>query len=235
MEVVKEKTNEIKTIIVPHAGGLASNYLSLNKKIKMNSSIFEYAGRGERSSSSIYKSISDASDDLLKFVHSIVGEEREYILFGHSMGALVILDCIYKLQERGHILPKHIFFSGLKSPQTKESTQFTDDFDLKKHLYDLGGTSKVVLENEELWSYMKPIIHNDFKIIDEYIYLNQDKLIMVDFTILYGSKENFNMHDIYWWNKQKGKTIQYYKMTGDHFFIFKQENEVAKLINSLIL
>ena len=75
--------------------------------------------------------------------------DKPFILFGHSMGAMVSFELARELR-RDNLEPLHIFASGCHAPQIPDSNILHDlpESELIKELHRLNGTPKEVLEAE---------------------------------------------------------------------------------------
>jgi len=111
---MKEKT---KLFCIPYAGGSANLYnkwaQTLSKDIELVP--LELAGRGTRISEGFYKNLEVAVDDIFNQIVDHIYDSN-YAFFGHSLGAFLVYELTQKIMSLNLPLPKHIFFSGRRSP-----------------------------------------------------------------------------------------------------------------------
>ena len=85
----------------------------------------ELAGRGTRFREPCYQSVDEASDDISKRISGQIKYDEEYVIFGHSMGALLTYEIYYKLKQIGMKEPRHLFVSGQNPPHIVDKNENT--------------------------------------------------------------------------------------------------------------
>ena len=96
---------------------------------------------------------------------------RPYALFGHSMGALIVLELAHHARRKGHPLPAHLIVSGARPPHLREgglSLHKLPDREFVQALRDLGGTPEAVLAHPELMDLLLPALRADFEVSETY-------------------------------------------------------------------
>ena len=222
---------------LPYAGGSGSIF---NRwKSELNSFIdvipIELAGRGKRFTEPLYTDFDEAVNDIFNIVKNDL--EDPYSFFGHSMGSMLIYELCHKIKEKGMSSAVHIFFSGSKAPNILREEELIhklprDEF--KQKVIELGGTPEELFENEELLDLFLPILKADFRIVEEYKYIEKIKLDC-NITILYGKEEYSNMAKITDWKRHTKNSCNIFGFEGGHFFINKKEYEVLKVINNTLI
>ncbi|GMQ55835.1 hypothetical protein AN1V17_02270 [Vallitalea sediminicola] len=149
---------------LPYAGGTEFIYYKwkkyLNSSIKLEP--IEIKGRGKRFYEDFYQNIDEVVEDIFKNIKDKIVNE-EYAIYGHSMGSILAYELYYKISNENIKRPKHIFFSGCKSPsiprKKKQIYLLTDD-EFIEELVNLSGTPKELADNEELLQLFLPTINN---------------------------------------------------------------------------
>ncbi|MEU2560447.1 alpha/beta fold hydrolase [Streptomyces longispororuber] len=126
-------------ICFPYAGGTASVYRDWPDLLGAPVVPVQFPGRGRRLREAPYTDldalVSDVTDALLA-----AGLAREYVLFGHSMGALVAYEVACALRARGAPEPRHLFVSGSRAPHLygDRADHALGDDALRALVHDLG-------------------------------------------------------------------------------------------------
>lgn len=212
-----------KVFMIPYAGASAFAYYYWKKDFPENlqPEFVELAGRGCRGEEPLHLSVQEAAMGVADYIMTHNNGD-EYIIYGHSMGALIAYEAYYELLDRQYPLPVHVYFSGQEPPQYKvaqaDILQYTDD-EFLKIVAGFGGLPKEFY-NEEVKREFLPILRADFGILNHYRYSKKKEKIKCDISILYGDEDfTVNMDKILYWSEHAGKNINFHGFLGDHFFI----------------
>ncbi|MFJ8519620.1 thioesterase II family protein [Lysinibacillus xylanilyticus] len=223
---------------LPYAGGSEGTYY--NWKKYLNSSIqiepIELKGRGKRFDESFYETLDEAVEDIFENIKDKV-IENDYVIYGHSMGSLLAYELYYKIKSQNIKNPEHIFFSGYKAPNIKRGRKIIHklpDKEFVKEIFDLGGTPEELLNDNELLQIFIPILRNDFRIIENYIYKKKKDKIQCDISILNGEQDDITFEEILKWKDHGGRGVKIYNFEGNHFFINNNIEKITKVIYETI-
>lgn len=222
----------MKLFCLPYAGGTKRIYANWSKFANPSIEIeaIEIRGRGERFGQGFYDDITEAVDDIYLNIQNRIGHEP-YALFGHSMGTLLVFELYYKLILEGHHLPQHIYFSGRQSPIVKDnmfvnSTMSDDEFSAK--IIELGGIPEELSQSKELMAYYMPILKNDIRIMENYVFKKKSEKIKCKVSVLSGIKDEIDSEQQIVWADLCEQQSRSYFFTGGHFFI---NDHVEKIVN----
>lgn len=197
--------------------------------------LIELAGRGSRSKDSFYESLDEAALDVAEYVANRI-ENQEYVMFGHSMGSLILFEAYYKIMERQCKQPNHLFFSGLNAPndskQDKEVYKYDNDAFIQ-FVSQLGGLPQ---EFKSKWVQARflPILRADFKIICKYDYKCKSDKINTNISVLSGNKDkSINYATIDKWREFTNCDCTIKTFQGDHFYLNDQFGEIIKYMGSI--
>lgn len=230
--MTENQIDKIQLMCLPFAGGNESSYLKfsdyLDSKIEMVSVLLP--GKGKR-----------IREKPLTNIHDIVNEIGEqckkqinnpYAIYGHSMGALLSHLLVYWLITNGVQLPKHLFLSSYIAPSHHHSKrrQHLSNEEFISRLKALNGLPKQLLSQPKLLNIFLPIIRADINAIDNYKYtfLEPHNIPM---SIITGSEESGLMESLKDWQLETTAAVKFYRMKGDHFFIFQETALLCQLIN----
>lgn len=115
-------------------------------------------------------------DELISALTSSIQRllPRDFIFYGHSLGATVSLELAHRLYSQLGRAPMHLFVSGARPPhlrlpgtaaiQEGESTAHA----LLDNLRSAGGTPTDVLKNRAMLEVVAPIVNADMTLYDNY-------------------------------------------------------------------
>lgn len=228
---------KIKLFCIPYAGGSAMVYTKWKKFLNEDLELcpIELSGRGKRIGEPFYASFEEAVDDIFNSINENLNDD--YAIFGHSLGSWLALEVIYKIYERGCKLPKHIFFSGNRAPhiyKTEKKLHKLSDLEFKKEILNIGGTPRELFEVEELAELFLPILRADYRLLENYHHKNHAYCLNTDVTIVNGINDNLTCEELSAWGKYTNANFRICNLSGDHFFITEEVEEITKLINETL-
>jgi surfactin synthase thioesterase subunit len=228
----------MKLFCLPYAGGSQIIYYKWKKVINNHIELrpIELKGRGARYAEGFYNDLNEAVEDIYNIIKDEI-TDSDYGIFGHSMGSILTYELYHKIVKEGKPEPKCLFFSAHRAPtyKVKEKKYLLSDKDFMKKVIDLGGTPKEVIESKELLDFVLPILRNDFKILEEYIYEKKENPIECDVSVLIGEKDSMTLDEAKEWNKLVAKEINIYSFEGDHFFINDEYKRIINIIEEHLL
>jgi medium-chain acyl-[acyl-carrier-protein] hydrolase len=156
-----------------------------------------------------------------------------YVLFGHSMGALISFELVRHLRHRGAPLPRHLFVSGCRAPQlprTGVRWHLCTDAELREELRRLGGTPAAVLEDGEFIDWYLPTLRADFAVCETYEYAHESPL-ECSITALHGERDDEVTHeDSRTWSTQTRRAFSLLTFSGGHLFIQTERKLVERAV-----
>jgi len=195
----------------------------------------ELPGRGDRLLEPLLLDVNSMVDDL--FIRLKDNINKPYIIYGHSMGAILSYLVVKKLEENNFPLPLHLIITGCEGPSAKNEkqtirSQLSND-DLIEELKTLGGIPDEVFEDISFHNFFAPILRADFKAVEDYQYLKGDPL-NVPICVLFGEEEDFSLTEALLWKEESNCEVEVIQFPGDHFFIFKHQKQIMNIIQKKI-
>lgn len=230
-------TTKIKLYCIPYAGGSAIIYHQWKSKLRSNIELcpIELAGRGGRITEPLYANLEAAVEDIFEQIKAGI-TTHDYIVFGHSMGALLAYELLQKIKNEGVKKPLHAFFSGRKPPHIARkkiySSLSTEAFE--REIMSLGGTPPEVFKYPELKEVFMPILRNDFRISETVIKRSEISKLPIEFSILIGKEEQIHQVEANQWRMHTSQACCVYFVNGGHFFLSKETDAVTNIINQSI-
>ena len=225
----------IKIFPIPYAGASVNVYYGWKKLLPKGYELYmnELAGRGRRFHEKFYLSIDEAAKEIADCIIRQLQSSDEYVIFGHSMGALLTYEVYYYLVQHEVQLPKHLFLSGRKPPQIslkEENVCKLDDESFMKYVKKFGGIPKEFI-NKEVREVFLPILRADFAMLDRYVYVPRNDKIHCNMSVLYGNRDvATSSSEMEKWTELSDRNVNFYEYDGEHFFINNLPEEIVNLI-----
>lgn len=215
------KAPALRMFCFPYAGGSADVYRSWQRWVpgQLDVCLVHLPGRGRNIKQPAFTRIIPLVKELAdRLDHKT---RIPYVLYGHSMGALISFELSRELFRRHGNGPKHLFVSGRVAPQwppDEITFNLPDDKFLDK-LEELNGTPREVLDNPELMQIFLNILRADFETVETYEY-HQGEPLPCPITVYGGLQdEHVPSESCHAWGKQTSAGYKVRMFKGDHFFI----------------
>lgn len=220
---------KMKIIILPFAGGNKHSFNFLKDKLfreGLSIDVFEYTVNREDCQKT-FLSINELLNELFSKLIEIIKDE-DYVIYGHSMGALVGYLICQKIEELGFKKPQKLIVSGKKSPCIEREIKIAHLPDEKfwQEVVKLGGIPDELQNHPELIEFCTPILKADFTVVENYQYEKKEKLT-IPINVFYGSEETIE-EEMLGWKDETTAEVTITKMEGNHFFIY---NHVDFFVN----
>lgn len=220
-------------IMFPFAGGNMYSFRNMWEDLSIMFDILcpELPGRGDLIELSPISDINLLIDYIFTNYIQPLRLEKPYILYGHSMGALLSYLVAIELVKKKYNLPIYLFVSGREGPSSKKK-EILHNLPFKSffiRLQELGGIPFELYENIDFLNYIEPIIRADFKAVENYNYEVSSKL-NIPILVFYGSKEDILYENLLLWEVVTNKKVKYIQMEGGHFFIYDHAKSIVKFI-----
>lgn len=221
----------------PFAGGNSYSYHFIKPLLPKNIKPIpiEIPGRGSRMRQPLLTSMESMAQDALCQIEANL--DSDYIFWGHSMGALLAFLVVRLLRQSNKKMPKHLIVTGREGPSTMNVKEGQPLYLQPKeqffgNLIALGGTPVEVFQHEEMRGLYEPILRADFQALATYQY-QQESPLSIPITCIVGDKERIPFVNLKKWELETTAGCQHITYVGDHFFILKQGNQIALLLEEL--
>ncbi|WP_172283457.1 thioesterase II family protein [Chryseobacterium sp. LAM-KRS1] len=215
------------------AGGNKYSYNFLQKSVVSNIEFvpMELPGRGERFRETLITDKKEAIYDLFEQINR-KRNGAPFIIFGHSMGAILGLS-ITKLFEENNDGPDYLIVSGNPGPLDDyivPNRYNLDDNQFKSKIAELGGIPKEVIEDKEAFDFFSKIMRADFECIEKDQDFEKNTSIKTPIYAIMGDQESLSVR-IENWGKFTKTSFEYSILEGNHFFIHQHSNRIGEIIN----
>ena len=189
-------------------------------------------GREGRLREPLFKSLAMLADTLVKEL--IPWIDGPFMLYGHSMGALLAFELARGLRRRYSLLPVHLFVSGYRAPQLPPSEppfSHLPDAEFIDRVRQYGGLPDLIAQSEELMEIFLPILRADFEMTETYVYKEESPL-QCPVTVFGGlSDPKSSRERILAWRVHTSMGFNAHFLPGGHFFLFDEETLFLDQIN----
>ena len=188
-------------------------------------------GRESRWNEPPLSRMADAADALAAALRPLL--DRPFAMFGHSLGALAAYEVAHRVAAAGHV-PQHLFASAHRAPQLLNRhprLSHLADRDFAREVNARhGGIPDAVAENRELMELMLPSLRADYRIFEDYAYVDRPRLAC-PITALAGTDDSHVLlEDMEPWRSQTTESFQLRTFNGGHFFVNDRRNDVVATI-----
>jgi surfactin synthase thioesterase subunit len=231
--------NSVNLFCLPFAGGSKYSYRELEESAPPFLRVIplEYPGRGTRLREPLLKDVNALLEDIYGQIKDELNK-NSYAVYGHSMGGLLACLLVRKIIQNDHPPPLHLFITGTMGPSAVERKEkkrhLLDKPDFIEELKRLDGSPDEILGNDELLDYFEPIIRADFQATETYEYEEAPPL-NIPMTVITGTEEEMEPADIGLWQKETSIKVDFRRMRGKHFFIFKHPGVIVEIISKKLL
>lgn len=212
---------KLRMFCLPYAGGGASVYVPWANLLPPSIELcaVQLPGRERRIREPAFTSTAGLIAALVPELRPLL--DRPFVLFGHSMGALLSFELARALRRQG-IQPHALLVSGHRGPQLPPShppLHALPQPELIEELRQMNGTPTEVLDHPELLELLVPVIRADFQLCETYGYIPEPPF---DFPIsAFGGLQDplCSREELAGWSEQTTAAGTYRMLPGDHFFL----------------
>lgn len=234
----------LRLFCFPYAGGSASIFRGWAENLPPTVEVYavQLPGRGSR----LMEPAITRMPGLIKAIAPAILPylDRPFAFFGHSMGTAISLELARYLRTSSGIEPRHLFVSGGRAPQLRNTEPPSYNLPQKKFLEGLrrlNGTPAEILEHPELMSLLLPVLRADFELVQTYVY-RQGKPLACPITAFGGTLDKeVGLRQLQAWRMQTTAQFSLNMIPGDHFFIHTSQpalfsvlsKELDKIVNQI--
>jgi surfactin synthase thioesterase subunit len=225
-----------RLILLPHAGGSASFFLSMSKALSSVAEVcaVQYPGRQDRRAEPAYTGIAPLADRLAEVLADL--DDRPLAFFGHSMGAIVGFEVVRRLTAAGRPAPFVLFASGRRAPSALRDEAFhrLADSAFVEEIGGLGGTDPRILAEPELLEMVLPPTRADYQAIETYSPA-PDAVISTPVIVMIGDSDpRVTTAEAELWRKHTTASCELRHFPGGHFYLLDQQAAVIETLAAVL-
>ncbi len=161
-------------------------------------------------------------------------EERPFIVYGHSFGALVGFELVNRLQEQG-CLANGLCVSARRAPHLPPHKALVDlpEAEFLKELDEMGGIPQALRQNLDMMNFYLPIIRADLRLNDEF-QSDSNKRVQCPIYLFSGSQDRITTaEELTAWATSTEDRFEHVELQGGHFFIQEKAAEFSAQLRSV--
>ncbi|ATP92836.1 thioesterase [Bacillus altitudinis] len=227
----EKKSDLIQLICFPFAGGYSASYRPLFEQLKDTAEVTAAEPPGHGTNLMPLETSIDRLAELYK--EGLTGKlNRPFILFGHSMGGLVVYRLTQLLEKEG-IDPAAVVISAIQPPQTKRQrlTHLSNEA-FVQHIAEMGGIPKELLENKPMMDYFTPSLRADYQALESFQHTDKT-IIESPVYLLNGKQDKKCMEDTDGWLTW-ANAIERTDFEGGHMYINTHLEQFAEHMRHVI-
>lgn len=227
----EKKSDLIQLICFPFAGGYSASYRPLFEQLKDTAEVTAAEPPGHGTNLMPLETSIDRLAELYK--EGLTGKlNRPFILFGHSMGGLIVYRLTQLLEKEG-IDPAAVVISAIQPPQTKRQilTHLSNEA-FVQHIAEMGGIPKELLENKPMMDYFTPSLRADYQALESFQHTDKT-IIESPVYLLNGKQDKKCMEDADGWLTW-ANAIERTDFEGGHMYINTHLEQFAEHMRHVI-
>lgn len=222
-------TNPIRLFCFPYAGGGPAVFSGWPALLGRDYEVcsFSLPGRGARMQESYLGSLEEILQNAYENIQPLL--DVPFMFFGHSMGALIAFELTRQLHRKRNQLPRVLFISGARAPQTiwKNKTFDLPKDEFLEEVYRLNGIPEELIQEKGFVDMFLPALRADFRICQTYSFSAGD-VLPVPIHIFGGVDDpDVSKEDLQGWADHTTCGSSLMMIPGDHFFITTSPQEVV--------
>lgn len=225
-------------VCFPFAGGGASAYRQWGKAFRPDIDVcaLQLPGREDRLAEPLLRSVDAVVEALVPVLKPVL--DGPYVLFGHSMGALIIFGVARRLAASGGPLPRHLFVSAHRAPDLPDRRSPLHPLpepEFIERLRTFAGTPELVFEEPDLAEIVLPILRADFELCETYEYADAAPL-PCPITAFGGVEDpTVDRDELDGWRRHTSARFDLRMFPGGHFYLRGAEDVLADHISSVLV
>ncbi len=223
----------IRLYCLPHAGAGASVFLAWGKTAPdwLEVCSVQLPGRENRHGETLY---SDFAALIAAFGPVLACHvDQPYVLFGHSMGALLAFELSRWMQSGQWRTPSLLVVSAYRAPNRPprdRSTANLPDDEFLASVAALNGTPAQLLKDPRLRRLLLPVLRADYAVCESYVF---EPVPLLDCPVsVYGGINDTDISrvDLEAWSALTSASTSVQLFWGDHFFIRSAQERVLAVV-----
>lgn len=226
-----------RLLCFPHAGGSGTLFHPWPPLLDADVEVVavQLPGRATRRQERPYRRMVHLIPALVEVVRPRL--DIPYVIFGHSLGAVVGFELVRALRRAGATLPASLFVSGRVAPQLDRDTRpihHLPQAAFLRALEDRYGVADRTLRDPEMAAMLYPSLQADMEILETWTYA-PDEPLAVPITASGGLRDHLAPRDaLDAWREQTVASFALHLFAGDHFYLVNDRAPLLGLVRAAL-
>ncbi|NEP57546.1 MAG: alpha/beta fold hydrolase [Symploca sp. SIO2G7] len=228
---------KLRLFCLPYAGGGSSIFRLWHRELPSNVELcpIELPGRENRIQEKPISNLEVLTDKLVEVF--LPHTDKPFVLFGHSMGALIAYELARKLQQKD-LNPVYLFVSGCQAPNIPELYAplhlLPDAEFIEKFTSTYSSMPDAVLKEKELMQLFLPVLRADFALVETYIRSQMEPLDCPIFALGGLKDQEASYQRLVAWHKYTRSSFSVQTFPGGHFYLNENRSSLLEFISQVL-
>lgn len=195
----------------------------------------ELPGRERRLPEEPHRDVHEAAKASLESVLSAAEDDAPLVLFGHSVGAVLMYELAHLLSARDSGRLKRLFVSGSPGPwtqRTRRATGLADD-EFFARVEEFAGFRHEALDHPEMRDLILPALRADCEMHENYWPSTDEPLSIPIFSVRGSTDELATPEQAQEWRDATVSEFGFTEMAGGHMYLADHAHELLRLIEAV--
>lgn len=228
----------VRIFLIHHAGGSSLLFREWLPHFPTDWEVclLEAPGRGRMSDIAPIDTADRVTDIFLEGVLPLL--DRPFVVFGHSMGALLAYELTLHLMQRGGPLPAWLGLSARGAPRPDGGSETRNrhlmpDEALRRTIAEMGGTPDEILMDPHWWQVLKPLLRNDLRLTETWRPRPATPHLTVPLSVFGGDRDVVvTPQRLAEWSEHATRYLGLHLFSGDHFYF---RSKVRAFVDQIVL
>lgn len=194
----------------------------------------ELPGRERRFLEPPHRDVYQAARASVETVVSAAGNDARLVLFGHSVGAVLMYELAHLLGERAEVCVRRLFVSGSPGPwkqRARRATGLADDEFLAR-VEEFAGFRHEALEHPEMRELILPALRADCEMHENYTPSTDEPLSIPISAVRGRTDELASAEQARQWREATVGGFSFHELDGGHMYLVDHARELLRLIET---
>lgn len=189
-------------------------------------------GREKRFCEPCYTDVFEATAGLLPEVSGLIDPERDVIVFGHSLGAVLAYELAHALARQGHCRVTGLAVSGSPDPWTprKEHATGLDDEAFLQRVSEFAGYTHSALDDPLMRELLLPTLRADVEMHEKYRARTDTPLDVPILMVRGHDDELISSEQLLGWARATSAHARAESLPGGHMYLTERPKALLELI-----
>ena len=194
-------------------------------------------GREKRFCEPCYTDVFEATSGLVSEVSELIDPERDVIVFGHSLGAVLAYELTHALARKGNCRIAGLAVSGSPDPWTprKERATGLNDEDFLGRVSEFAGYTHTALEDPLMRELLLPTLRADVEMHENYRPRTDTPLDVPILMVRGNDDELISGEQLLGWARATKADARAESLPGGHMYLTERPKELLELIEQRFL